>query len=82
MTVEERLQNLMRCICQTKEEEIDGVAWDLQMINLAEMAARGTDIATLYPAIQQYLNNSPDCYEEFRALVAMLKAEIELGEDS
>lgn len=82
MTVEERLQNLMRCICQTKEEEIDGVAWDLQMINLAEMAARGADIATLYPAIQQYLNNSPDCYEEFRALVAMLKAEIELGEDS
>jgi hypothetical protein len=72
----------MRCICQTKEEEIDGVAWDLQMINLAEMAARGADIATLYPAIQQYLNNSPDCYEEFRALVAMLKAEIELGEDS
>lgn len=81
MTVEEHIQKLMRCICQTREEEIDGIAWDLQMIKMAELAARGEDIAISYPAIQQYLNNSPDCYEEFRALVAMIKAELEYGED-
>lgn len=82
MTVEESLQKLMKCICQTREEEIDAVAWDMQMIKMAEMAARGEDIATLFPAVQQYLNNSPDCYEEFRALVSMLKAESEMNDDS
>lgn len=77
MTVEQHIQKLMKCICQTKEEEIDGVVWDLQMIKVAEMVARGEDIATRFPAIQQYLNNSPDCYEEFCALVAMIKCELE-----
>jgi hypothetical protein len=73
--IEDRLQNLMRCICQTKEEEIDGMTWDLQMARVAEMAARGEDISSALPAIQQYLDNSPDCREEFEALVAILKAE-------
>ncbi len=81
MTVEQHIQKLMRCICQTSEEELDGMTWDLQMIKIAELAACGEDIAVRFPAIQQYLNNSPDCYEEFKALVAMIKCEMEMQED-
>jgi hypothetical protein len=75
METAERLRSLITCICKTREEEIDSVAWDLQMERVAEMAAQGEDIATVLPAIQHYLENAPDCREEFNALVAMLRAE-------
>jgi DNA-binding FadR family transcriptional regulator len=74
---EERLAQLMRCICQTREEEIDSATWDLQFERVAEMAANGVDISTVLPAIEQYLTNSPDCAEEFRALVTMMRANSE-----
>jgi len=74
MELEERIQKLVRCILKTQEEEIDGFAWDLQMERVAEMAVNGEDIGAVLPAIQQYLENSPDCNEEFNALVAMLRA--------
>lgn len=73
---EQRLQNLLRCIFSTREEEIDAEAWDLQMERVAEMAANGEDIQRVLPAIQQYLDNAPDCRAEFDALVAMLKSEL------
>lgn len=75
MLVEDKLQELLRCIFKTREEEIDSATWDLYMERVAEMALNGEDIATVLPAIQHYLENAPDCREEFRALVAMLRAE-------
>jgi hypothetical protein len=77
MDVETRLKDLLRCIYKTREEEINPVAWDLHMEQVAEMAANGEDIQALLPAIYHYLENSPDCREEFRALVAMIRTEHE-----
>lgn len=75
MDTEKQLADLLRCICQTREEEISPEAWDLQMERVAEMAANGEDFATILPSIRQYLDNSPDCRAEFEALVIMLQAE-------
>lgn len=74
MQLEDRLQELLRCILDTREEELDPATWDLQMERVAEMAANGEDISTVVPAIQHYLKNSPDCREEFKALLAMIEA--------
>ena len=74
---EERFARLMQCICKTREEEIDSATWDLQMERVAEMAVNGENISAVLPAIEQYLDNSPDCAEEFRALVAMLRVNAE-----
>ena len=73
--LEDRFRKLLYCIMQTHEEEIDSEAWDLQFERVAEMAVNGENIAAVLPAIQQYLENSPDCNEEFCAVVAMLRAE-------
>lgn len=75
--LELRLKNLLQCIFQTREEEIDPMAWDLQFERVVEMAVNGQDIGSVLPAIEQYLQNSPDCNEEFRAVVAMMKAELD-----
>lgn len=80
-TTEQRLSKLMQCICQTREEEIDSATWDLQMERVAEMVVNGDDISVVLPAIEQYLTNAPDCAEEFRALVAMMRANAEFDGD-
>lgn len=77
MTVKQRIHDLLRCVYATNEEELDPMTWDLQMERVAEMAANGEDISAVLPAIQQYLGNSPDCRQEFDALVAMMRAEKE-----
>ncbi len=82
METVERLKALLQCIYTTREEEIDGAAWDLQTERVAEMAANGEDISAVLPAIQQYLTNAHDCREEFNALVAMLRAETNSPEDT
>lgn len=46
--------------------------WDKEAARVAEMVSRGEHLA---PALQRYLDNAPDCREEFEALVAILKAE-------
>lgn len=79
---EEKLHSLLRCILSTREEEIDGEAWDMQMERVAEMAANGENIGVVLPAIQQYLDNAPDCRAEFEALVAMLRAEAQSTNDA
>jgi len=70
--VNRRLAELLRCVYGTCDEEIDGMTWDEQACRVAEMIVRGEDIS---PLLKQYLDNSPDCREEFMALVAILRAE-------
>jgi hypothetical protein len=82
MEVEDRIKELLRCIFLTQEEEIDAEAWDLQFERVAEMLASGQDISTVLPAINHYLNNSPDCREELYATIAMLRAEAEFNENA
>jgi len=81
-TTEERLAQLMRCICQTREEEIDSATWDLQFERVAEMAVNGDDISVVLPAIEQYLSNAPDCAEEFRALISMMRANADFDREA
>jgi hypothetical protein len=80
MVTEEKITELLRCIFETQEEEIDCEAWDCQMTRVAEMLAHGEDINTILPAISHYLKNAPDCREELYAMVAMLQAEAEIEE--
>lgn len=68
----DRLIELLRCIYGTCDEELDGSVWDVEAARVAEMVLRGEPIEA---HIQQYLSNSPDCREEFMALVAIMKAE-------
>lgn len=70
--VNKRLAELLRCVYGTCDQEIDGTTWDQEACKVAEMIVRGEDIA---PLLSQYLDNSPDCREEFLALVAILRAE-------
>jgi hypothetical protein len=71
--LELRLRNLLRCIFATNEEEIAPETWDLQVERVAEMSANGENIGLVLPAIQHYLENSPDCRAEFEALVCMMR---------
>lgn len=74
--LDDRLKELIACIFQTQEEEIDPETWDIQFEEVAERAARGENILDIMPSIAQYLANAPDCREEYRAVVAMLQAEM------
>jgi hypothetical protein len=76
MVLQERLAHLLKCISGTCEDELDGTAWDVIAAHVAEALLHGEPLT---PAIQRYLDNSPDCREEFYALVAILKSEQQIG---
>lgn len=48
-----------------------------QLAALAERVARGEDLGTILPELQQHMRYWRDCREEFWALVAVLKAELD-----
>ena len=66
-----RLAELLRCVANTCDEEIDTLQFDDQAAQMAEALVQGRDLT---PEIQHYLQNAPDCREEFFAMVSMLRA--------
>ena len=54
------------CDCDTCNEQLDC---------LAELVAVGHDPSKLLPAVQAHLECCPDCMEEFKALLCILRAE-------
>jgi hypothetical protein len=47
------------------------------MAALAEQVAQGADLSDVMPELQQHMRYWGDCREEFMALVAVLKAEMQ-----
>lgn len=48
-----------------------------QLATLAERVANGEDLNVVLPELQEHMRYWGDCREEFLALVAVLKAELE-----
>lgn len=48
-----------------------------QLATLAERVANGEDLHVVLPELQEHMRYWGDCREEFLALVAVLKAELE-----
>ncbi|NDJ85648.1 MAG: hypothetical protein GYB66_07160 [Chloroflexi bacterium] len=70
-----QIKALIDCLSATQEDEADCVEFDREMDCLAEWIASGAPASVIKPAIDVHLQQSPDCNEEFQALVAVLKAE-------
>ncbi len=68
------VQKLARELEQTRETEYtcDDV---LRLLDqFAEAVLRGEDVARLMPLVQHHLDNCVDCYQEFEALMRILRA--------
>ena len=74
----QRLVELLRCISNTCDEEVDTLQFDSQAAQMAESLVQGKPLPK---EIRQYLDNAPDCREEFYAMVAMLRALQEMETD-
>ena len=75
---EERIQALINCLRQTRDDEADCIEFNNTMDCLAEWLADGADPqAVIKPEIEAHMQNSVDCAEEFNMLVSILKAERE-----
>lgn len=73
---EERIQALINCLRQTRDDEADCQEFDREMDCLAEWLASGAEpISVVKPRIQAHLEHSQDCSEEFESLIAILRAE-------
>lgn len=73
--VQQHLQALINCLADTREDEADCVEFDQEADCLAEWIAAGAPPSVIKPRIEAHLQHSPDCNEEFNALIAVLKAE-------
>lgn len=75
---EERIQALINCLRQTRDDEADCVEFDKEMDCIAEWLAGGADPEQVVkPKIEAHIQQSPDCAEEFYSLISILKAEEE-----
>lgn len=80
---DEELHKLIECILNThQDDQIDCETCGRDLDCLAERVAAGADLHDLFPEVEAHLACCPDCFEEFQALVAILRAEYdgELGE--
>lgn len=68
------MQNLLRRLEMTQEEEYSCDEAHELMDQFAEMVMRGEDAAQIMPLVQHHLEMCPDCAEELEALLAILKA--------
>ncbi len=76
MSEKDQLKALIDCLASTQDEEADCMEFDLEADCLAEWLAAGAPPeSVIKPAIKAHLQHSPDCNEEFEALIAILKAE-------
>jgi hypothetical protein len=68
------MQNLLRRLEKTQEEEYSCDEAHELMNQFAEMQMRGEDAAQIMPLVQHHLEMCPDCAEEMEALLTILKA--------
>lgn len=73
---EQRLQKLIDCIVTShRDDPLDCESCGMQLECLAEKVAMGAQISELLPEVEAHLACCKDCFEEFQALVCILRAE-------
>jgi hypothetical protein len=71
----DRLMQLAAMLANTRDDEVD-CEQVFQIVDVyAEAAARGDDVAHVFPLIQHHLALCRDCLEEYQALENVLQAE-------
>jgi hypothetical protein len=68
------MQNLLRRLEKTQEEEYSCDEAHELMDQFAEMVMRSEDAAQIMPLVQHHLEMCPDCAEELEALLTILEA--------
>jgi hypothetical protein len=81
--IDNKIRALIECLSNTAENEADCLEFDRKVDCLAELLAAGGSSDSITPDMAAHLHNSRDCREEFEALIAILKAELngELADD-
>ncbi len=75
---DEQLRKLIDCIVTLHQDDpMDCETCGQQLDCLAEKVAAGANLRDLLPEVEFHLSCCPDCQEEFRALVCILRAEKE-----
>lgn len=76
MLQDEKLHKLIDCIVTAHlEDHMDCESCGSQIECLAERVAMGANLHELLPEVETHLACCRDCFEEFEALVAILRAE-------
>jgi len=73
--VKPRVLALLQQMLQLHESNIDCQTCGEQIDCLADLVAAGNDPAKVLPAVQEHLYCCNSCMEEFKALIAIIKAE-------
>lgn len=73
---EEQLRKIIDCIFISHQEDpMDCETCGSQIECLAEKVAGGANLHDLWPEVEGHLACCKDCFEEFHAMVCILKAE-------
>lgn len=73
---EKVVQNILKDLSRTREEEIDcDAVFDVLDI-YAEAKVRGEDPSEILPLVQQHIEICPCCREELEALLSVLEADL------
>ncbi|MBI5667056.1 MAG: hypothetical protein HZC41_03540 [Chloroflexi bacterium] len=73
---EDELRKLINCIVTSHQDDcLDCESCGQQLDCLAELVAQGRSLDDLMPEVTTHLCCCRDCFEEFEALVAILRAE-------
>lgn len=73
----DQLAQMVSMVAATRPDEIGCDACYEQLDRFADLHLAGKNAAEAMPLIQDHLDRCTDCREEFEALLAALKAEVE-----
>jgi hypothetical protein len=69
------ITGLMRMLINTEEGEISCDDVHRVLAEFTELQRQGENISDLMPLAQKHINNCPDCWEEYQALMRVLEFE-------
>jgi hypothetical protein len=69
----QKLDNLLKMIANTQENECDCDHVDQLLEQAVELMAQGIDIEPIMPEVKQHLDLCDCCHLEFKALLAILQ---------
>lgn len=72
----DQLKKIVDCIITAHQDDpLDCETCSRELDCLAERVAMGAKLSDLLPEVEYHLSCCKDCFEEFQALVAILRAE-------
>jgi hypothetical protein len=70
----EEINDLMRLVARTKDDEIDCEGCLASVAEFAEQQLAGRSIPAGLEAVEHHLSVCPECHEEYEALLRALKS--------